>query len=849
MRGAILSVGLLAVLSVMFGFAVLSEDSDASYASTFGSDSVGADRIVFDANGGSGGYAQYVINGNSVYFPTEYKAPGTSNGTYQQISRNGYVLMGWSEISGASSPTYHPGQSYTVTGNKTFYAVWESTAYSDRFYSYTESVYRVPVGQTVNQTVEANDGIDYCRESVVDSITVTMYKGTTAYTPSTYYDSGMRYFQGISTDIVSGWGTADLHSSSSYNIRGTPTETGTFTFEMKIINAQGYTFYSKNVFVVYDPNSDPSNIMHATYNGSDAGYGPYHTAVKLPDSVTTKQKGWNVTVDGSPAIFPVGGSYTLVKKETVLTVNEYTYDEIAATGIVGVIAYNANGGTYNGTFAELVPSEGYTGLKDGSIVTKAGYVFLGWNPTGNPSDVIYPAGHLYGLASQYTELKAVWGTSGSTARIYFANPADGSQNVSFDGAVGYKYAVPGNGFALSGYDFLGWSETRYDVGMGTPDVGSSITVSSTKTYYAVFKPKVYECTIRYDGNGGTGTMGVQTETASSVPHYMTVAGCAYAYPGYTFAGWSENRYSESPSYAAGSSYCFTDSGDVTLYAVWIEKIESPYNRFYLVFNGNGDSVTNVPPQVYRTASETSAAFYVPSTAPAREGYSFRGWSDTAYGSVQYDPGQKIVLSLDEGQKSKILTLFAVWEQKVIGGDGTSVIVTFVGDSGTLRSVSVPSGNTVTQISAPSVEGRAFLGWFTTDGKWDFSSPVVSDMTLTAKYLPVFYLDIEGVSVKVMLDCTSSSTKVSFSDGFSATYDSSSIPAHTVANSTSGSVTVTVTTEDGTYTAVCHYTVSDPGNGNSVEEEKKSFQIDSTVFYVAGGIVGILALFVIGRMFL
>ena len=129
MRGAILSVGLLAVLSVMFGLAVLSEDSDASYASTFGSDSVGADRIVFDANGGSGGYAQYVINGNSVYFPTEYKASGTSNSTYQQISRNGYVLMGWSENSGASSPSYHPGQAYTVTGNKTFYAVWKSTAY------------------------------------------------------------------------------------------------------------------------------------------------------------------------------------------------------------------------------------------------------------------------------------------------------------------------------------------------------------------------------------------------------------------------------------------------------------------------------------------------------------------------------------------------------------------------------------------------------------------------------------------------------------------------------------------------------------------------------------------------
>lgn len=859
MKGAILSVGLLAVLTALFGFAILSEDADASYASTFGSDSVGADRIVFDSNGGSGGYVQYVLNGNSVYFPTEYKASGTSNTTYSQIAKSGYVLMGWSENSGSSAPSYYPGQSYTVTTDRTmFSAVWKDLTYDciDRFGGNSDTHdseaqhVTVQVGSGPGLTIDDETGAYILMRAVLDRgtyrYTLTVNGNGTALSSTT---------ENTNTSISADWLTLNISRNGEFSFSGMPDRTGIFEISIHMqTKGMGGSWgdlediWCKWFVSVYDEN-DPSNIMHVTYNGNDCGYGPYHTAVKLPNSVTGRQKGWNVTVDGSPSIFPVGGSYTLVKKETVLTVNEYTFDEVSAAGVVGVIAYNANGGTYNGTFAELVPSEGYTGLKDGSIVTKAGYVFLGWNPTGNPSDVIYPAGHLYGLASQYTELKAVWDTSGSTARIYFVNPADGSQNVSFDGAVGYKYAVPENGFALSGYDFLGWSETRYDVGMGTPDVGSSVTVSSTKTYYAVFKPKVYECTIRYDGNGGTGTMGVQTETASSVPHYMTVAGCAYEYPGYTFAGWSENRYSESPSYAAGSSYCFTDSGDVTLYAVWIEKVESSYNRFYLVFNGNGDSVTNVPPQVYRTTSETSVAFYVPSTAPAKEGYSFRGWSDTAYGSVQYDPGQKIVLSLDEGQKSKILTLFAVWEQKVIGGDGTSVTVTFVGDSGTLRSVSVPSGNTVTQISAPSVEGRAFLGWFTTDGKWDFSSPVVSDMTLTAKYLPVFHLDIEGVSAKVMLDCTSSSTKVSFSDGFSATYDSSSIPAHTVANSTSGSVTVTVTTEDGTYTAVCHYTVSDPGNGNSVEEEKKSFQIDSTVFYVAGGIVGILALFVIGRMFL
>ena len=139
-----------------------------------------------------------------------------------------------------------------------------------------------------------------------------------------------------------------------------------------------------------DSENDASNIMHITYDGEDVGFGPYHTAVKLSDSVSQRQKGWNVIVDGSPAVFPVGGSYFLVKKETVLSVSEYTFDEIVASGVVGVVAYNANGGYYNGPFAEIVPVDGYSGLKNGSAVSKEGCVFLGWNLTGSSDDPIYP---------------------------------------------------------------------------------------------------------------------------------------------------------------------------------------------------------------------------------------------------------------------------------------------------------------------------------------------------------------------------------------------------------------------------------------------------------------------------
>ena len=855
-----LAAAVLAVAAVFLASGMLSDESDASYASTFGSDSVGAERIVFDSNGGSGGYAQYVLNGNSVYFPTEYKASGVSNNTYSQISRSGYVLMGWSENSGASSPAYYPGQSYTVTTDRTFYAVWKSLTYDcyGQIGGSTDTVNVnaqrsiVPVNGSVSLDTSSDDYqvLELIRACHLERGGYSSLFTLTVNHDGRTYTSELRYVR--SGTVSADWLTMEM-SNGSISFSGTPNATGvtevildfrTYGMGSNVLDEFQVRWYVSS----YDSN-DPSNIFHCTYNGNDCGYGPYHTAVKLPNSVSVRQKGWNVIVDGSPAIFPVGGSYTLVKKETILTVNEYTFDEVAASGVAGVIAYNANGGSYNGAFAELVPSDGYTGLKNGSIVTKDGYTFLGWNPTGSSSDVIYPSGYLYDIQSDYTELKAVWGTPGSSVTIYFENPGDGSQNFSCVTSAGYRYALPVNGITLSGYDFIGWSETRYDVGTGTADAGNSVQVTSTRTYYAVFQPKVYTCTIEYDGNGGTGVLGDQVETVSSVPHYMTVAGCPFSYPGYSFAGWSETRYAESPSYLPGSSYCFTDSGKVTLYAVWTEAPLVTSNIFYLVFNGNGPSVTNVPPQVYRITPETETSFYVPSAVPQRDGYRFVGWSETSFGNARYDPGERITLSLTEGQNSKTLTLFAVWEQKVIGGDGTEVTVTFVADSGILRSVSVPSGNAVMQISAPSIEGRAFLGWFTPSGKWDFSSPVTGDMTLTAKYLRIFHLDVDENTVKVVLDCTSSTTRVQFSDGFTGTYDSSSIPAHQVTPNTSGSVTVTVTTEDGPFSAVCHYTATGETVEDDREEESKGFQIDNTVLYVAGGIVGILALFVVGRMFL
>ena len=827
---------LIAAISALFlGLVIVSDESDAT---SFGSSTVGAETVVFDANAGSGGYTQYVLNGNSVYFPTEYKAGGTSNLSYQQISRGGYVLTGWRDTE--SGTVYVPGSlSPVITNDRSYQAVWTGMQAGNNTSS---EHFVIPAGEYFSPDVHSgsNAGIVTTSENAFSSAYVTVVK-----TVSIAYNGNE---PASARNSVSNGGISVGLQDGVFSISGTPDMTGWYEIHLHYYSHSTYGGDTTTeadacwYLSVYDSH-DPSNICHTTYDNSDIGYGPYHTAVKLPDSVSQRQKGWNIEVDGSPAIFPVGGSYTLVRKETVLTANEYTFDEIAESGVAGVIAYNANGGFYNGSFAELVPVDGYSGLKNGNLVTKEGYTFIGWNPSGSSDDPVYPAGYLYDIASGYIELKAVWvpGTV-DFATVYLENPDNGAQNTSFRGAVGYDYVLPVHGFDISRFWLVGWSDTSYKPGEGEPSAGESVTVTSTGTYYAVFEPAIYHCTVVYDGNGGTGSMSSVSYDTYDVPYYITVSGSQFSYEGYRFAGWAETRFAESPSYLPGDSVCFTGTKTVTLFAVWEEKPSPNSHLFSLIFHGNGASVTNVPPAVYRVTGASEVVAYVPNTVPRSDGYDFAGWSTTQYGEAVHYPGDRIVMTLPEGETSVSVVLYAVWEPKNdSSGDGTPVTVTFVGMNGVLRTITVMSGNPAIQITAPSVPGYAFLGWFTTStGKWDFASPVDDDMTLKATYLKIFHITTEGNVITVVPDCNSPYYRVAFSDGYSAEYDSRSIPGHAVTENTTGSVTVTVRTEQGERSAVCFY---DAGEGQHTE------QTGIPLTYAVGGILALLFLLVIARRFI
>ena len=73
--------------------------------------------ISYNAHGGSG---------EPVSQEKEYNTALTLSNT--KPTRSGYIFLGWSTSSTATSATYQPGGSYTANGNVTLYAVWKQNS-------------------------------------------------------------------------------------------------------------------------------------------------------------------------------------------------------------------------------------------------------------------------------------------------------------------------------------------------------------------------------------------------------------------------------------------------------------------------------------------------------------------------------------------------------------------------------------------------------------------------------------------------------------------------------------------------------------------------------------------------
>lgn len=148
---------------------------------------------------------------------------------------------------------------------------------------------------------------------------------------------------------------------------------------------------------------------------------------------------------------------------------------------------------------------------------------------------------------------------------YNANYGSGTVPASVTQNSGSSVTVAsGSGLRRTGYTFSGWN-TKAD-GSGTA-YAAGRTISAGATLYAQWAANTY--TVKFNANGGTGTMADQDFTYDAAAALRTKN---FTKVGYHFAGWATS---------AGGSAVYSDrqsvknlasGGSVTLYAVWVQNV-------------------------------------------------------------------------------------------------------------------------------------------------------------------------------------------------------------------------------------------------------------------------------------
>ena len=296
------------------------------------------------------------------------------------------------------------------------------------------------------------------------------------------------------------------------------------------------------------------------------------------------------------------------------------------------VTFDANGGSTPTSTKTVTFGQTYGTLPD---PTYDGYTFQGW----------------YTAASGGTKIVATSPVDSTGNRTLYAQWKANQYVVSFD-ANGGTTAVTSKQVTYSeaygdlptptrdGYDFQGWFTQSSG---GTKVVSTSqVTATASHSLYAQWKAQEY--TITFDANGGSTP--TSTKTVEFGQTYGTLP--VPTYDGYTFQGWFANA--EGTGDKATSETVVT--GDVTLYAKWVEEAVPTYSLSYDANGGTG-SVSDAGAYV------SGASATVLANGFSRDGYSFMGWNTAADGSgTAYAVAESVTVSGD-------VTLYAQWMRDII----------------------------------------------------------------------------------------------------------------------------------------------------------------------------------------
>ncbi len=193
--------------------------------------------------------------------------------------------------------------------------------------------------------------------------------------------------------------------------------------------------------------------------------------------------------------------------------------------------------------------------------------------------------------------------------------------------------------------------------------------------------------------------------------------------GYTFIGWVYDNFSNPIKNFKVDKF---NDEDITLRAVWATK----GSTYSVVFDRNygGDDYTPVTQEFIYLDDNNSTVFKLYKNSYKRDGYTFKGWSLTRDGAVDFEDNQRILENLTD--RDKKCTLYAIWE-----------INTFSINYGPVENNKNKTTYTVNdefKLEAPERYGYKFMGWIGSCGQVPVKNVTIKKGTTGDKtYLPVY----------------------------------------------------------------------------------------------------------------
>ena len=296
-----------------------------------------------------------------------------------------------------------------------------------------------------------------------------------------------------------------------------------------------------------------------------------------------------------------------------------------------------------------------------------------------------------------------------------------SQSVAYESKGSCTLTMPSNDAQYT-YTFQGWYTAAN--GGGTK-VGSSLTletpsVTGAATYYAYVTRAINRYTFTFNANGGSTPSSssitkAYNEAIGTLPTCSRAADNTYTY---AFAGWFDTAA------ATGGTELITTT-KVTSNKTWYARWTATYKNYTVTWNGNGG-----------TPSKSSSSFHYNDalgTLPTatRTGYTFKGWSTSASGSVNVSTTTKVTGNV---------TYYAVWQIN------SYTLTVTAGTGGTVSGGGTYNyGATATLKATPSA-GYHFVKW--SDGNTNASRTVTvtGNATYTATFEQDPYLNLDKTSL-------------------------------------------------------------------------------------------------------